>query len=130
MESIVYKPIGYVKSPYTNREDMPRFYTDSGDVTAKLELQPEYKDALLGVEPGMKLLMLFHFHQGSRHSLQVKKRGTGPITGVFVTRSPSRPNLIGASVIEVVRIEGTTIEFLGVDVLDGTPVIDLKLQKE
>ena len=130
MESIVYKPIGYVKSPYTNREDMPRFYTDSGETTAKLELQPEYKDALLGVEPGMKLLMLFHFHQVSRHSLQVKKRGTGPITGVFATRSSSRPNLIGASVIEVVRVDGTIIEFLGVDVLDGTPVIDLKLHKE
>ena len=42
MESIVYKPIGYVKSPYTSREDMPRFYTDSGEVTAKLELQPQF----------------------------------------------------------------------------------------
>ena len=58
MESIVYKPIGYVKSPYTNREDMPRFYTDSGEATARLELQPEYKDALPGVELGMKLFML------------------------------------------------------------------------
>ena len=119
-----------MKSPYTNREVMPRFSTDSGEVTAKLELQPEYKDALLGVEPGMKLLMLFHFHQGSRHSLQVKKRGTGPRTGVFANRSPIRPNLIGASVIEVVRVDGTIIEFLGVDVLDGTPVIDLKKQKD
>ncbi len=130
MESIAYTPIGYVKSPYTSGEDMPRYYTDSGDVTATLKILPEYREALLGVKPGMKLLMLFHFHEATEHSLQVRKRGTGPVTGVFATRSPRRPNLIGASVIEVVKVEGTVIEFLGVDVLDGTPVLDLKMQKE
>jgi len=130
MEPFIYNPIGYVKSPYNNRDDMPRFYTESGQQTAQLEIQPEYKDALLGVEPGMKLLMLFHFHKGKEHSLQVKKRGQGPLTGVFATRSSRRPNLIGASIIEVVRVEGSTIEFLGVDMLDGTPVLDLKLQKD
>ncbi len=130
MEIIAYTPIGYVKSPYTSGADMPRYYTDSGDITATLEILPEYGEALLGVKPGMKLLMLFHFHEATEHSLQVRKRGTGPVTGVFATRSPRRPNLIGASVIEVVKVEGSTIEFLGVDVLDGTPVLDLKLQKE
>ena len=130
MEEIVYKPIGYVKSPYTSREDAPKFYTDSGDTVARLEILPEYKEALLGVEPGMKLLMLFHFHKGTEQSLQVKKRGIGPVTGVFATRSTRRPNLVGASVIEVVKVEGTNIEFLGVDVLDGTPVLDLKVEKD
>ncbi len=130
MEEVVYRPIGYVKSPYTDTADMPRFYTESGNTTARLEVLPEYQEALLGVEPGMKLLMLFHFHGVKEHSLQVKKRGTGPLTGVFAARSPRRPNPIGASVIEVVKVEGTTIEFLGVDVLDGTPVLDLKVQKD
>ena len=130
MESIVFTPIGYVKSPYNSSEDMPRFYTDSGDVKAKLEILPEYVEALLGVESGMKLLMLFYFHEATEHSLQVRKRGIGPVTGVFATRSPRRPNPIGASVIEVVKVEGTVIEFLGVDVLEGTPVLDLKVEKE
>ena len=62
-------PIGYVKSPYTSGEDMPRYYTDSGDITATLEILPEYREALLGVKPGMKLLMLFHFHEATEHSL-------------------------------------------------------------
>ncbi|MCR5757452.1 MAG: tRNA (N6-threonylcarbamoyladenosine(37)-N6)-methyltransferase TrmO [Selenomonas sp.] len=130
MKPIEFQPIGYIKSPFKNREDAPKYYTESGRHTATLTILPAYKDALLGVEPGMKLLMLFHFHQGTEHNLQVQKRGTGPLTGVFATRSPRRPNLIGASVIQVVKIEDTTIEFLGVDVLDGTPVLDLKLQKE
>ena len=128
MENIEYTPIGYVKSPDTSMEKAPKFYTESGEVTAKLEILPEFREALLGVEPGMKLLMLFHFHKGTEHSLQVRKRGT--VTGGFATRSTRRPNLIGASVIEVVKVEVTAIEFLGVDVLDGTPVLDLKVEKD
>ena len=130
LEGFVYTPIGFVASPFQDKDSTPKFYTDSGETLATLEILPEYADALLGVVPGMRLLMLFHFHQNTEHSLQVKKRGTGPLTGVFATRSPRRPNLIGASIITVVSLEGNTIRFHGVDMLDGTPVLDLKVQKE
>ncbi len=130
METFQFQPIGYVHSPFPDRNSAPKFYTESGDITATLEILPEYADGLLGVEPGMKLLMLFVFNQSTNHSLQVKKRGTGPVTGVFACRSSRRPNLIGASVIDVVAVDGTTITFKGVDTLDGTPVLDLKLERE
>lgn len=129
MEGFIYKPIGFVTSPFQDKESTPKFYTDSGDTLATLEILPEYTDALLGVVPGMRLLMLFNFHQNTEQCLQVKKRGTGPLTGVFATRSTRRPNPIGVSIITVVSIEGNSIRFHGVDVLDGTPVLDLKVEK-
>ena len=94
MDSFTYAPIGYVSSPFSDRDNMPKLYTDSGEVTATIEILPEYIDALMGVVPGMKLLMLFHFHRTTEHSLQVKKRGRGDLTGVFATRRSCRPNLI------------------------------------
>ena len=130
MESFTYKPIGYVSSPFKDRDSAPKFYTESGEARARLEILPEYREALLGVVPGMELLMVFAFHKTTEHSLQVQKRGTGPLTGVFATRSPRRPNLIGVSVIKIVAVEGTAIEFTGVDTLDGTPVLDLKVHKD
>lgn len=130
MDAFTYTPIGYVVSPFRDKSNMPKFYTDSGNVTATIEILPEYADALMGVVPGMKLLMLFHFHQSIEHSLQLKKRGQGDLTGVFATRSSRRPNFIGASVITVVNIYDTSVEFQGVDVLDGTPVLDLKSHKD
>ena len=127
METFCYKPIGYVRSPFKDRDHAPKFYTESGDVLATLELLPEYQDGLLGVEPGMALMMLFAFHKSDRHDLQVHKRGTGPLMGVFATRSSRRPNQIGVSIIKVVSIDGTLLTFKGVDTLDGTPVLDLKI---
>ena len=127
METFCYKPIGYVRSPFKDRDHAPKFYTESGDVLATLELLPEYQDGLLGVEPGMELMMLLAFHKSDRHALQVHKRGTGPLMGVFATRSSRRPNQIGVSIIKVVSIDGTLLTFKGVDTLDGTPVLDLKI---
>lgn len=127
METFCYEPIGYIHSPFKDRDHAPKFYTESGDALATLELLPAYQDGLLGVEPGMKLMMLFAFHKTDKHDLQVQKRGTGPLTGVFATRSSRRPNLIGVSIIKVVNIEGTRLTFKGVDTLDGTPVLDLKI---
>ena len=127
MESYTYQPIGYVHSPFKDRNSAPKFYTASGDTTATLEILPEYQDALMSIKPGMNLMMIFAFHKSTEHSLQVYKRGTGPLTGVFATRSTRRPNLIGVSIIKIVDIKDTTITFTGVDTLDGTPVLDLKL---
>ena len=127
METFCYEPIGYVRSPFKDRGHAPKFYTESGDALATLELLPEYQDGLLGVEPGMELMMLFAFHKSDRHDLQVHKRGTGPLMGVFATRSSRRPNGIGVSIIKVVSIDGTLLTFKGVDTLDGTPVLDLKI---
>jgi len=127
METFCYKPIGYIRSPFKDRDHAPKFYTESGDTLATLELLPEYQDGLLGIEPGMELMMLFAFHKSDRHDLQVHKRGTGSLTGVFATRSSRRPNGIGVSIIKVVSIDGTLLTFRGVDMLDGTPVLDLKI---
>ena len=128
METFTYNPIGRVKSPFKDRNHAPKFYTESGDVTAQIDILPQYKDALLGIEPGMELLVIFAFHLLHETALQVKKRGTGPVTGVFATRSPRRPNPIGVSVIRVTDVKDTTITFTGVDMLDGTPVLDIKKQ--
>lgn len=127
METISYQPIGYITSPFKEPVEVPKFYTKSGDATAQLDILPEYTDALLGVEPGMELMVIFHFHRIVTSLLQVPRAGVGPIVGVFAGRSPSRPNHLGVSIIKVQKVEGNRITFTGVDMLDGTPVLDLKL---
>jgi len=126
MDVYHFQPIGYVHSPFKDVKHMPKFYTESGGAEAVLEILPAYQDALLGVEAGMDLMMLFVFHASTNHDLRVHKRGTGPLTGVFATRSPRRPNQIGVSIIHIVSIDGTRLTITGVDTLDGTPVLDLK----
>ncbi len=96
-----------------------------------LEIEDQYADALLGVEPGDKLQVLYWMHEltaEGRRRLRVHPRGdiARPIQGVFALRSPMRPNPIGVTVVEVVAIQGTCIVVQGLDALDGSPIIDLK----
>ena len=126
LAAVTFKPIGWIESPFTDTRDMPRFYSESGETTATLHVLPEFTDGLMGVTEGMELLVIFHINQSKDKALQVYKRGTGPLTGVFATRSPRRPNPIGVSTITVEEINGSDILFTGVDMLNGTPVLDIK----
>lgn len=123
---IQYQPIGYIKSPFHRPGETPRTYLASGNVTAVLEVAPEYLDAMSDMHPGEQYYVLFHFSHSDHYSLKVKRCGTGPVTGLFSTRAPFRPNPIGLSVITIQKIEGTNITFTGVDMFDGTPVLDIK----
>ncbi|QXE89797.1 tRNA (N6-threonylcarbamoyladenosine(37)-N6)-methyltransferase TrmO [Geomonas subterranea] len=128
-----YRPIGLLRSPYSRRIDAPHqgtvvAGTETGDfATATLELQ-EWLDekAIQDLGGFQRLWLIFAFHRSEGWKSNVKPPRGGPKRGVLATRSPHRPNSIGLSAVELVRVEGKTLHLRGVDLLDGTPVLDIK----
>jgi tRNA-Thr(GGU) m(6)t(6)A37 methyltransferase TsaA len=124
---IILKPIGTIRSPFTDPRDAPRQGSESS-VRGKLVIDEAYKDALLGIEKGSKVVILYWMHLAERDVLQVHPRHdvTRPMRGVFSTRSPQRPNPISVDTVEVTGVEGMVIEVEGLDAVDGTPLLDIK----
>ncbi len=128
-----YQPLGFLKSPYAKRIDAPHQGTvvegtESGDyATATLEIL-EWVDekALEDLDGFERLWLIFDFHLNDGWKSRVKPPRGGPKRGVLATRSPHRPNSIGLSCVELVKVEGRTLHLRAVDLLDGTPVLDIK----
>jgi tRNA-Thr(GGU) m(6)t(6)A37 methyltransferase TsaA len=118
-------PIGYVRSPFREKADAPRQAT-LADVTGTIELLPEYVDGLSDLEGFDRIWVLFWFDRAEGWKPKVLPPRSTEKRGVFATRSPHRPNPIGASAIRLDRIEGNVLHVRDLDILDGTPVIDLK----
>lgn len=117
-------PIGVVHSPVIKPKDMPR-----GGVDASVEIDPRYAEGLLRIEEHSHLWVLSWFHLGDRNTLQVqptKLDPDAPAYGVFGLRAYKRPNPIGLSLVELVKVEGTVLHVKGLDAIDGTPVLDIK----
>ncbi|NJD39924.1 MAG: tRNA (N6-threonylcarbamoyladenosine(37)-N6)-methyltransferase TrmO [Geobacter sp.] len=128
-----YRPIGILRSPYTRRIDAPHQSTvvqgtESGvPVLATLELAAWLDEQVLQDLAGFeRIWLLFAFHLSEGWKNTVKPPRGGPKRGVLATRSPHRPNGIGLSAVELLKVEGHTLQLRGVDLLDGTPVLDIK----
>ncbi len=126
METIKLSPIGYISSPYTARGESPAQGIYDTEARGVMHIDEKYASGLADMKAGLQYVVLFYFHKSAGYELTVRSRRTGLMTGVFSTRSPNRPNGIGLSVIKVEKIDGPAIEFTGVDMLDGTPVLDIK----
>lgn len=131
--SVTYRPIGVIRSPYARRIDAPHQSTvvagtETGEpALATLELADWLDGQVLQDLHGFErvwLIFVFHLSEGWKN--MVKPPRGGPRRGVLATRSPHRPNPIGLSTVELVSIEGRTLQLRGVDLLDGTPVLDIK----
>ena len=127
------RPIGHLRSPYARRIDAPHqgtvvAGTETGEfVLATLELQEWLDEEVLQDLAGFdRLWLIFAFHRSEGWKSLVKPPRGGPKRGVLATRSPHRPNPIGLSAVELIKIEGRTLHLRGVDLLDGTPVLDIK----
>jgi len=119
--------IGFVHCDIKNQQDAPKNYSESERI-GDLEIFPAYEDAIDGIVSGQTIVVLFWLHQAARDVLKVYPRGdkTRKIRGVFATRSPARPNPIAISELKVRSIRGNRLEVSGLDILDGTPIIDIK----
>jgi tRNA-Thr(GGU) m(6)t(6)A37 methyltransferase TsaA len=121
------RPIGVVRSALTDRKGAPR-QGGEGAPAAAIEISPEFQRGLDGVKAGDDILVLTWLHQGQRDVLEVRPRKDprNPITGVFATRSPDRPNPIGLHRVTVTRIDGARLDVRPLEAIDGTPVVDIK----
>jgi tRNA-Thr(GGU) m(6)t(6)A37 methyltransferase TsaA len=122
------RPIGVVRSALRDVADAPNQAYEGGS-EALLELDPAYADALLGIEVGDEVDVLTWLHLADRTVMQTHPRGDRsiPLTGVFLTRSPDRPNPIGIHRVMVTGVEGTTLRVDALEAIDGTPIVDLKI---
>lgn len=119
--------IGVLHCDISGRQDAPRNYTVS-DRVGILEIYPQYREGLDGIVPGQTIVVLFWLHKSARDILKVYPRGdrSRGLHGVFSTRSPIRPNPIALSELNVLAIDGNRLEVSGLDIIDGTPIIDIK----
>jgi tRNA-Thr(GGU) m(6)t(6)A37 methyltransferase TsaA len=130
--TFVFEPIGYVRSPFQERAQAPRQPAAASEVHGIIELLPGrgYEHALEGLEGWEYAWVLFVFHRNVEQARGWKAKVFPPRAsrkqGVFATRSPHRPNPIGLSAVAVVRVDGLLVHVRGIDLLDGTPVLDLK----
>jgi len=123
------RPIGVVRSTLRATADAPD-QAFEGAPGALIEVEPAYADALHRVEPGDDLIVLTWLHLADRRVLQTHPRGDEsiPLTGVFRTRSPDRPNPIGVHQVTVTELESATVVRVdALEAIDGTPIIDLKI---
>ena len=116
--------IGRIRTPWTKHSECPRNARGS-DAVCTIELDPRYAAALDGLATCTHLIVLYFMHQARRDLVVQVSRHSGR-RGTFALRSPVRPNPIALSVVRLVRIEGTTLSVVGLDCLDGTPLIDIK----
>ena len=116
--------IGRIRTPWTRRDDCPKNARGS-DASCTIELDPRYAAALDGVA-GCTHLVVLYFMDQARRDLLVQAPRHGERRGTFALRSPVRPNPIAMSVVRLLHIDGTRLSVVGLDCLDGTPLIDIK----
>ena len=116
--------IGRIRTPWETRDDCPKNARGS-DAECTIEVDPRYAAALDGVATCSHLIVLY-FMDRARRDLVVQAPRHGSRRGTFALRSPVRPNPVALSVVRLLRVEGTTLTVVGLDCLDGTPLIDIK----
>ena len=125
--SYIIEPIGFIRSELTSRE-AAFLQGNEGAPEAWLELTAAVVQGLAGIKAGDELIVLTWLHLAQRDVLQVHPRGNlaTPLTGVFATRSPDRPNPVGLHRVRVLEVETSRLKVTPMEAIDGTPVIDLK----
>lgn len=120
------RPIGYVRSPYDETAQVPKGLGAKHEAEGTLEILPEFEAGLTDIEGFSHLIVLWEFDRSEGFELIGTPPSDNRSHGVFATRSPRRPNPIGFTVVELVRREASLLHVRGVDMLDGTPILDVK----
>jgi len=126
MNGIKYKPIGVIHSPFKEPEGTPIQPAGAKGTDGIVEIFPEYAEGLKDIEGFSHIILLYHFHLSKGATLLAKPFMDNETHGVFAMRGPSRPNPIGVSVVCLVGVEGNMLHIQDVDVVDGTPLLDIK----
>ncbi|MCK4408489.1 MAG: tRNA (N6-threonylcarbamoyladenosine(37)-N6)-methyltransferase TrmO, partial [Candidatus Eisenbacteria sp.] len=126
MTEIVCRAIGVIRSPHTRPEDTPIQPIFAKGVAGRVEVLPEYEEGLRDIEGFSYIYLLYAFDRADGTRLSVVPYLGDTERGVFATRAPCRPNALGMSLVRLLRREGTVLHIEDVDVLDGTPLLDIK----
>lgn len=123
---VSYRPIGVIHSPFTDIEGMPIQPTGASGIRGTIEVFPEFVAGLKDLEGFSHIILLYHFHRVQGAKLVVTPFMDSRPHGVFATRAPKRPNPIGLSIVKLLGIEQDVLHIENVDILDGTPLLDIK----
>lgn len=126
MGIIEYKSIGVIKTPFKEREGMPIQPTGAKGIVGQIEIKDEFLEGLTDLDGFSHIILIYHFHKIKEFELILKPFMDDKKHGVFSTRAPKRPNAIGFSVVKLNKIEGNILHVENVDILDETPLLDIK----
>jgi tRNA-Thr(GGU) m(6)t(6)A37 methyltransferase TsaA len=126
MNEIKLKPIGIIHTPFKEPKGTPIQPRRSGGAKGRIELLPEYVEGVADLDGFSHIYLLWHFHLSQGYALSVVPYLDDQKRGLFATRAPRRPNPIGLSIVKLERIEGATLYIADVDMIDGTPLLDIK----
>lgn len=123
---IAYRPIGVVRTPWTDPEGTPIQPPGAEGVEGTVEVDPALADGLAGLEGFSHVILIYHCHRAGEARLRVTPFLDDETYGVFAVRAPSRPNPIGVSVVRLEAVDGNLLRIRDVDIVDGTPLLDIK----
>ncbi len=119
-------PIGIIKTPFNELKGMPIQPSGAAKVQGTIVINKEYEQGLSDLDGFSHIILLYHFHKSQGYNLMVTPFMDDQKRGLFSTRAPRRPNPIGLSIVQLIEIKANQISIQGIDVLNGTPLIDIK----
>lgn len=126
MKEIRYKQIGIIRSPFKYTKGMPIQPAGAEGIRGTVEIFSEYCTGLKDIGGFSHIILIYHFHLASGYSLEARPFLDDETRGIFAMRGPARPNPIGISVVRLIKVEKCTLHIEDVDILDGTPLLDIK----
>jgi tRNA-Thr(GGU) m(6)t(6)A37 methyltransferase TsaA len=123
---IIYKPIGIIYSPFKSIEGIPIQPAGAEGIKGQVKVYSKYTEGLKDLDGFSHIILIYHFHLSRGYSLKVVPFLQNSEHGVFATRAPKRPNHLGISVVKLEKIEGNLLSVENVDIVDGTPLLDIK----
>ena len=126
MNRIIMNPIGVIHTPFEKVEGMPIQPVGAEQIEGRVVIDPQYLEGLTDIEGFSHLILIYAFHQSKGFQLKVKPFLDDRMRGLFATRAPRRPNPIGLSIVELLRRDQNILHVRNIDVVDGTPLLDLK----
>jgi tRNA-Thr(GGU) m(6)t(6)A37 methyltransferase TsaA len=126
LKQIVFEPIGTIHTPFRDTRDMPIQTKGGKGIRGAIKIKPFFAEGLKDIEGFSHIILIYNFHRSKKYSLVVRPFLDDKLHGVFATRAPERPNPIGMSVVRLKKVEGRVLHVEDVDMVDGTPLLDIK----
>jgi len=126
IDPLLFRPVGIIHTPFKELQNMPIQPSGAAGIRGTVDLYPEFAEGLKDLDGFSHLILLYRFHESRGYRLTVTPFLDSEPRGLFATRAPKRPNPIGLSIVKLIRIRECSLDVENVDILDGTPLLDIK----